>query len=203
MEPEPVEPAPESADFESLLAQVLDGAYRLAVRLCRSPSDAEDLVQEAALLAFRAFSSFRQGSNFKAWFYKILTNCFFASHRRAKRRPVTVDLDDASELYLYRRTAEAGLHAASDDPAGLVMSKLGAAQVMAAIDALPDEYRAVAALHFAEELKYEEIAEVLGCPVGTVRSRLHRSRRLLQKALWSLAVEAGIIAQLTSREAMA
>lgn len=188
------EPAPtETASFESLLSPVLGSAYGYALTLTGVPADAEDLLQEAALLAFRAFDSFRPGTRFKAWFYKILTNRHFERFRRSRRRPETVELDDVAELYLYRRTAEAGLHERSDDPARLLMSKLTAEQVLAAIGALPEEYRAVARLHIVDELEYPEIAGVLGCPLGTVRSRLHRGRRMLQKALWDVAREAGVV----------
>ncbi len=186
-------PATDPAAFEALLAPVLAPAYRFALGLAGRGGDAEDLVQEAALRAFRAFGTFQAGTNFKAWFYKILANCHFARHRRAGRRPQTVDLDDAAELYLYRRTAAAGLHALSDDPARLVMSKLSTEQVLAAIAALPLEYRAVAQLHLVDELGYDEIAELVGCPLGTVRSRLHRGRRMLQKALWREAESAGVV----------
>lgn len=179
--------------FEHLLREILPRAYGVAWNLTGDRTDAEDLLQDAALLAFRAYGSFAPGTSFKAWFYKILTNRHFERHRRATRRPATVGFEEASELFLFRRTAEAGLHAGCDDPAALVMSKLTTEQVTAAIAALPEEYRAVATLHFVEDLSYPELAAVLGCPAGTVRSRLHRARRLLQQALWTLAVESGII----------
>lgn len=183
----------ETASFESLLSPVLGPAYGYALSLAGDPADAEDLLQEAALLAFRAFDSFHPGTSFKAWFYKILTNRHFERFRRARRRPATVDLGEVAELYLYRRTAEAGLHELSADPARLVMSKLSAEQVLEAIGALPEEYRAVAQLHLVDELEYPEIAGILGCPLGTVRSRLHRGRRMLQKALWHVAQQAGVV----------
>jgi RNA polymerase sigma-70 factor, ECF subfamily len=189
--------------FESLLGEILPRAYSMACSLTGNRADAEDLLQDAALRAFRAFDSFAPGTNFKAWFFRILTNCHFERHRRSGSRPETVDLDDAPDLFLYQRTAEAGLHQGCDDPAALVMSKMTAEQVMGAIAALPEEFRVVATLCFADDMTYEEIAEVLGCPVGTVRSRLHRSRKMLQKCLWSIAEKSGIVGELTARRATA
>lgn len=185
-------------EFSRHLETVLDGAYGLALHMARNREDAEDIVQEAALLAYRAFHTFQPGTNFKAWFLRIVTNCFRQRYRKAQRQPQTTELEDAPDLYLYCRTAEAGLHAQSEDPATLVLSKLDTEQVSAAIDGLPEDYRLAAALYFLEELSYEEIAGILDCPIGTVRSRLHRGRKLLQKALWQIAEEQGIIAALTA-----
>jgi RNA polymerase sigma-70 factor, ECF subfamily len=183
--------------FEALLAPILPGAYGVARNLSGNASDAEDLIQEAALNAFRAFSSFTPGTNFKAWFYKILTNCHFERFRR--QRPATVDLEEVTDLYMYKRTAEAGLHAGCGDPASLVMSKMTTEQVMAAIFGLPEEFQIVATLHFVDDMKYQEIAEVLECPVGTIRSRLHRGRKMLQQRLWTIAEQSGIVGELTAR----
>lgn len=191
----------DAAEFESQLEPILARAYGFARSLTGNGAEAEDLIQEAALAAFRAFGSFETGTDFKSWFYKILTNCHFGRYRKARRRPETVDVDSVSELYMYRRSAEAGLHGAGEDPAALVMSKLSAEQVAEAIDALPEEYRVVSRLFLVEDLKYHEIAEWIDCPVGTVRSRIHRGRKMLQKALWHVAVESGIIDQLTAQAA--
>lgn len=184
--------------FESLLSPLLTPAYRLACSLTRDGAEADDLLQDAALQAYRGFHSFTPGTNFKAWFYRILTHRHFYRHREARRRPVVTELEDSPDLYLYARTAEAGLHAASDDPAALLMSKMTAEQIRAAIAELPDEFRVVVSLHFVEEMAYQDIAEVVGCPVGTVRSRLHRGRKMLQKKLWRIAQEAGIVGELTA-----
>lgn len=182
-----------STDFEPLFAAVAGTAFGIAVRLTRNQADAEDLVQEAALLAFRAFASFEPGTNFRAWFLKILTNCYFSKHRREKSRPVTSDFDDTPDLYLYARSAEAGFPTQGPDPAALLLDQLGTERVVAAINRLPEEYRVVSTFYFMEDLSYEEIAQVLACPIGTVRSRLHRGRKMLQKALWQVAEESGIV----------
>jgi RNA polymerase sigma-70 factor (ECF subfamily) len=181
------------ADFEPLFGAVTGTAFGIAMRLTRNQADAEDLVQEAALLAFRAFASFEPGTNFRAWFLKILTNCYFSKRRWEKSRPVTSDLDDTPDLYLYARSAEAGFPTQGPDPAAQLLDRLGTERVVAAIARLPEEYRVVSTLYFMEDLSYEEIAEVLGCPIGTVRSRLHRGRKMLQKALWQVAEESGIV----------
>jgi len=184
--------------FEALLAPVLGAAYGTALQMTRNPDDAEDLVQEAALLAFRGFGRFEAGTRFKAWFFKILTNVYYQSYRRRRREPELALLEDVSELYLYVQTARAGLHGAGMDPVERVLGKLDAEAITGALGTLPEEYRVAAALYFAEQFAYEEIATMLEIPVGTVRSRLHRARKLLQKALWRLAEEQGVVAALAA-----
>jgi len=184
-------------DFEALLKPLLDSAYGTALRFTRNQADAEDLVQDAALLAYRGFGTFEPDSNFRAWFFRILTNCFYSQYRKRKRQGTEIDLDDAPELHLYCQTAVLGLHGRTDDPASLLMSKLATEHVEKAIAALPDEYRVAATLYFMQDFSYQEIADVVGVPVGTIRSRIHRGRRLLQKALWVIAEERGIVTALT------
>jgi RNA polymerase sigma-70 factor (ECF subfamily) len=183
------------ATFESLFTAVANSAFGVALRLSRNQPDAEDLIQEAALLAFRAFDSFIAGTNFRAWFLKILTNCYYSKRRREKSRPVTSDLDDTPDLFLYARSGEAGFPTQGQDPAAQLLDKMGTERIAAAMARLPDEYRIVATLYFMDDLSYEEIASVVQCPVGTVRSRLHRGRKMLQKVLWKIAEEDGIVAQ--------
>jgi RNA polymerase sigma-70 factor, ECF subfamily len=188
--------------FESCLTPILTAAYGTALHMTRNGDDAQDLVQEAALQAFRAFNSFQEGTNFKAWFFRILTNLFINAYRRRQREPgidTLPDLEDAPALYLFKRTQEMGMHAWNSDPAALVLERFEAEQVCSAIAALPEDYRIVSALYFMEEFSYQEIAEIVGCPVGTVRSRLHRGRRMLQKALWHIAEQQGIVAGLCAR----
>jgi RNA polymerase sigma-70 factor, ECF subfamily len=185
--------AAEAGTFESLFAQAMSSAYGVAMRFCHNQADAEDLVQEAAFLAYRGFDSFETGSNFRAWFLKILTNCYFSKRRREKSRPVTSDLDDTPDLYLYARSGQAGFPTQGPDPASELLESLGTERIVAAISRLPEEYRVVCTLYFMEDLSYEEIARILECPVGTVRSRLHRGRKMLQKALWQVAEEDGIV----------
>ncbi len=187
-------------EFEALLAPMLDQAYGVARRLTRDHADAEDLVQDAALLAFRGFRTFERGTNFRAWFLRILTNAFLSGRRRQRPEDHAVALDDVPNAYLQRRAHEV---VAADQPdatgfagADVVRSVLGrleSEQVEAAIAALPEEFRVAASLYFLRDLSYQEIADVLTVPVGTVRSRLHRGRALLQKRLWEIAVDHGLV----------
>jgi RNA polymerase sigma-70 factor (ECF subfamily) len=180
------------AEFEALFRPILQMAYGTAVRLTRSRTDAEDLVQEAALLAYRAFGTFQRGTNFKAWFFRILTNAFYSRHRKERHEKANLSSEDVPALYLYQKTAESGLSGSETDPAAAIMDRLDADRVGQALETLPEEYRMVATLYFVDDLSYQQIADVLRCPVGTVRSRLHRGRRMLQKALWDVAMERGI-----------
>jgi len=192
------DPAGVREEFERLLRPLLDPSFGLAYSMTRNAADAEDVVQEAAMRAFAAFDSFERGTNFKAWFYRIVTNCCYARHRRSRRRPEEVDLDDAGEVLLYRMTRGAGLYEQTNDPARRLLERISAERIARAIASLPDEYQAAAALYFLEEYAYQEIAEILAIPVGTVRSRLHRGRRMLQKLLWQVAQEDGIIDELSA-----
>lgn len=182
-----------SDQFEALLLAQIDKAYNTALRLTRNPADAEDLVQDAALLARRGFASFTPGTNFGAWFFRIVHNAFISRYRQDKRRGTSVELEDTPELYLFMKSANLGL--AEPDPATALMDKIDAETVSEALARLPDEYRAAATLYFINDMSYEDIARALEIPVGTVRSRLHRARRRLQKELWDLAVDRGVVAE--------
>ena len=184
-----------AADFKSLLEPVLEPAYRTAYHLTRNEADAEELVQEAALLAFKGFSRFKPDTNFKAWFFTILRNRFISIYRKKQREIKTVELEDAPELYMYTKSLESGLSAQTSEPAKYVIEQLDAEQVATALSELPMEFREAATLYFTQDMSYHDIAEVLGVPVGTVRSRLHRGRKLLQKKLWHLAEDYGLVPQ--------
>lgn len=180
-------------EFETLLTPVAPVAYRVAYNLTRNSDDAMDLVQDATAQAFKAFDTFQSGSNFRAWFLRILTNRFLKL--KAKHTPQTVSMDEVEDedIFLFRKTKEAGLHGNQDDPVGLVLGGLDADQIRDALDQLPPDFRATAVMYFLNDFTYEQIAEVLEVPVGTVRSRLHRGRKLLQKALWDIAEERGVV----------
>lgn len=181
------------AEFEQLLGEGVEPAYRLALRLTGNRQDAEDLVQDTALRAYRFRSSFARGSSFRSWFYRILLNGFYTSWRRRRNEASMDELEDAHDLYLYLRSSEAGMLGPDSTPLADTLSRMTTDQVASALDALPDEFRTACTLYFMEDLSYQEIAESLGVPVGTVRSRLHRGRRMLQKRLWKLACELGIV----------
>jgi RNA polymerase sigma-70 factor (ECF subfamily) len=176
-------------EYERLLKPLMRIAFGVALHLTRNRDDAEDLVQETAIQAFRAFSTFQPGSHFKAWFLRILTNLFLNKVRKKQREPDVASLDDAPDLYLYTQVTLSGWTKGNQDPAKQILERIGTEQMVAAIAALPEEFRIVAALYFVEEMAYQEIADILNCPLGTVRSRLHRGRKLLQRSLWELVQE--------------
>jgi RNA polymerase sigma-70 factor (ECF subfamily) len=178
--------------IEPLMLPVLPRAYNFALRLTRNEVDAEDLLQEAATRACQFFHQFQAGTNFRAWFFKIVTNCFYNRRRQDRRRGQRVSIEDTPAFYLSTRTAEAGLQNRDSNPAAEFLTRLDTEQIARALNELPEEYRTVATLFFVEDLQYKEISGLLGIPLGTVRSRLHRGRRMLQKKLSNVALEHGL-----------
>lgn len=177
--------------FESLLNPIAGMAYAYAAKLTGNQDDAIDLVQDAAVQAYRGFGGFEAGTNFKAWFFRILTNKFYKDRSRSVRRGIHLPLEDAEDFYLHTQAQAAGVQ----DPSEQVLDRIDSEAAQAAIDVLPEEFRVVALLYFLNDFSYEQIAEVLEVPIGTVRSRLHRARKLLQRALWDVAQERGIVAE--------
>ncbi len=195
------EPDSAAADnFTSLLESVLEPAYRTAYHLTRNEADAEELVQEAALLAYKGFDRFEPGTNFKGWFFTILRNRFISGYRKKQREVKTVELEDAPDLYMYNKSLESGLATQTSEPAKYIIERLDVEQVATALSELPMEFREAATLYFTQDMSYQEIADVLGVPVGTVRSRLHRGRKLLQKKLWRLAEDYGLVPEVEATE---
>lgn len=178
--------SPAETAFERDVLPHLDLMYRVALRLTGEAANAEDLVQDTVLKAFRAWSSFRQGTNARGWLLTILRNTFINDYRRRRRTPVQVDIDVAEQHAL---THEASGH----DPEGEFFHSLVDDRILAAIDALPEEFREVVVLSDIEGFGYAHIAETLGVPMGTVKSRLSRARRQLQGTLLEYAIEAGIV----------
>jgi len=183
----------DQAHFAELAMPYMDALYSAALRMTRNPSDAEDLVQETYLRAYRGFPGFQEGTNLKAWLYKILTNTFINIYRAKKRRPEQVDLDDTEDFYLYRRLG--GLEAVESQrtPESEVLDQMPEAVVKEALEALPEQFRMAVLLADVEGFSYKEIAEITEVPIGTVMSRLHRGRKQLQMRLWDLAVERGLV----------
>ncbi|HZF66520.1 MAG TPA: sigma-70 family RNA polymerase sigma factor [Gemmatirosa sp.] len=182
------------AEFTGLLGPLLDAAYRMALHLARNPADAEDLLQDAALLAFRHFDQFRAGTNFRAWFFRILLNRFYSRYRR---RDARITFDDQVAATAPVHEGPEGFFSRVARPDAQLLARVDADAITAAIGGLPDDFRAVCTLYLVQDLSYKEIAALLDVPVGTVRSRLHRGRRLLQRALSGLAAERGIIQDAT------
>jgi len=164
--------------------------YSTARRLTGNQADAEDLVQETFLKAYRSFDSFREGTNLRAWLFRILTNSHINRYRARQRRPAETELDDIEDLYLYRRIRPAGGIGRSAEET--LMESFSEAEVVAAVEALPDIYRVAVLLADVEGFSYAEIAEILEIPIGTVMSRLHRGRKALQKELYEFAVARGL-----------
>jgi RNA polymerase sigma-70 factor (ECF subfamily) len=157
--------------------------------MTRNPSDAEDLVQETYLKAYRAFGTFQEGTNLKSWLYKILTNTFINSYRAKRRRPAETELDDVEDLYLYRRLGGNQATSLGRSAEDLVLDRFTESEVKAAVESLPEAFRLAVLLADVEGFSYKEIAEILEVPIGTVMSRLHRGRRALEKALATFAEE--------------
>lgn len=161
----------------------LDLLFRVAVRLTGDPAAAEDLVQETMLKAIRGWSSFRPGSNARAWLVTILRNQFINGWRQRSRGPTQVDLEAVPELP----------DTATPDPEATFFDDLLDDEIVRALAELPDDFRAVVVLSDLEGLPYAEVAEALDIPVGTVKSRLFRARRILQHRLRRYAIEAGVL----------
>ena len=182
-------PAPvdaKRASFEREALVHLDMLYRVALRLTGNPSDADDLVQETMLKAYRAWDQYQQGTNAKAWLLTILRHAFINEYRRRIRHPETVDVDAIEPFAVFPEVQD-------EDPQGAFFDKIVDDQVLKAIDQLPVAFRETLVLSDVEGMSYQEIAQVLKVPVGTVKSRLFRARRLLQAKLYDYAVEMGYI----------
>src|SRR5699024_4717924 len=154
------------------------------------PQDAEDLVQETYLKAFNAFDSYKQGTNLKAWLYRIMTNTYINSYRKAKRRPTESSADELTDFQLYTTSGHDSTGLGSADVAAF--KALPNQTVSEAVTDLPEDDRVVVYYAAVVGLAYKEIADVMETPLGTVMSRLHRGRKLLRKALKDVAREQGI-----------
>jgi RNA polymerase sigma-70 factor (ECF subfamily) len=185
----------DQATFTDQAMPFMSSLYSAALRMTRNPADAEDLVQEAYLRAYRGFGGFTEGTNLKAWLYRILTNTFINSYRAKQRRPIESDLEDVEDLYLYHRVRDAngaGLGQSAEDD---LMSRLADGEVVSALESLPEEFRIAVLLADMEGFSYKEIAEIMDIPIGTVMSRLHRGRKALQKRLYEYAVDHGLVGE--------
>jgi RNA polymerase sigma-70 factor (ECF subfamily) len=165
----------------------LDTLYRGALRLTRDPEQAQDLVQDTYARALRYQHSFEVGTNMRAWLFAIMRNLFWDRVKGAKKGEVSLD-DDSGDFALYERLKDETAHPEAD-----VLDKIAASEVVSAVEQLPPVYREVVLLVDVEGFSYKDAAEVLGVPIGTVMSRLHRARQQMQKLLFDYAVEAGIV----------
>src|SRR5215472_10060535 len=183
----------DQATFADQAMEYMGSLYSAALRMTRNPADAEDLVQETYLKAYRAFASFQEGTNLKAWLYKILTNTFINSYRSKKRRPEQTEIEDVEDLYLYRRLGGLEGATAGRSAEDEVLDLFTEGEIKEAIEALPEQFRMAVLLADVEGFSYKEIAEILDVPIGTVMSRLHRGRRALQKRLYDYGRSRGLV----------
>jgi RNA polymerase sigma-70 factor (ECF subfamily) len=181
------------ATFTEQAMDLMPSLYSAALRMTRNPADAEDLVQETYLKAYRGFGSFQEGTNLKAWLYRILTNTYINRYRAAKRRPDETDLDEVEDFYLYRRLGGLEEARASRSAEDELLDFFTESEVKDALESLPEQFRLAVLLADVEQFSYKEIAEILDIPIGTVMSRLHRGRKALQKRLYDFAKERGLV----------
>ncbi|MBN1448117.1 MAG: sigma-70 family RNA polymerase sigma factor [Bacteroidetes bacterium] len=174
-------------DFEREALPHMDALYNFALRMTGDPDEADDLLQETYLKAYRFFDKFEQGTNCKAWLFRIMKNSFINIYRRTSKEPDKVDYNDVEEFYH-------SIRAESTDPNDLeerIFSNILDDDVSTALETLPEEFRTVVILCDIEGFTYEEIADFVECPIGTVRSRLHRGRKMLRAKLYDYAMERG------------
>ncbi|HYD09267.1 MAG TPA: sigma-70 family RNA polymerase sigma factor [Acidimicrobiales bacterium] len=183
----------DQARFADLAMEHMDSLYAGALRMTRKPADAEDLVQETYLKAYRGFGGFEEGTNIKAWLFRILTNTYINRYRQQQRRPDESDIDDVEDFYLYRRLGGVDQARISQSAEDQLFELFTDDEVKSALESLPETFRMAVLLADVEGFAYKEIAEILEIPIGTVMSRLHRGRKALQKALYDFAVERGLI----------
>jgi len=183
----------DQADFERDAMQYTRQLYSAAMRMTRNPSDAEDLVQETYLKAYRAYHTFQEGTNLKAWLYRILTNTYINKYRKDSRRPSEVDLGTVEDMYLYRRLGSEESAEAARTTEDRVLDGMVESEVKQAVEELPETFRMPVLLADLEGFSYKEIAEILDIPIGTVMSRLHRGRKAMQKRLWEFAEQRGLL----------
>jgi len=176
------------ADAAMAYAQPL---YAAALRMTRNPADAADLVQETYLRAYRGYGNFEEGTNLRAWLYRILTNTYINIYRARQRRPQETDLADVEDLYMYRRLPLIETAVASRSAEDQLVDLIADDEVKQALEDLPENFRIPVLLADVEGFSYREIADILDIPIGTVMSRLHRGRKAMQKALFDYAEARG------------
>ncbi len=174
--------------FAEQAMPLMDQLYSAALRMTRNSSDAEDLVQETYMKAYRGYDRFQEGTNLKAWMYRILTNSYINRYRQKQRRPDESDIADVEDMYLYKRLGGENSEIGSSAEDAFLDSVTDDV-VKAAIEAIPENFRIAVLLADVEGFAYKEIADILDVPIGTVMSRIHRGRKALEKQLHDYAAE--------------
>ena len=167
--------------------------FSTAMRMTRNRSDAEDLVQETFIKAWRSFATYQQGTNLRAWLFRIMTNTYINKYNAQQRKPTETELDDVEELFLYKRLGAVDQSQLSQSAEDQMLSLFTDDEVKKALEELPDQFRIPVLMSDVEGFSYKEIAEILEIPLGTVMSRLHRGRKSMQKMLYEYAKERGLI----------
>lgn len=185
-----METATKRKEFEKQAIPHTEALLRSAIRMTKNKDDADDLVQETFIRAYRFWDKFEQGSNCRAWLFRIMTNMFINSYRSKARSSESVSVDQLDDNFIYGRLS---LKKTAVDPEKEYFSRILGDEVKKAIDALPDDFRLVIVLSFLEEFSYQEISDILGLQLGTVKSRLHRGRKALQSKLFDYAHANGYI----------
>jgi len=180
-------------DFTNDAMQYAPQLFATALRMTRNRSDAEDLVQETFLKGWRAFDSYQQGTNLRAWLFRIMTNTFINKYNSQQRRPQETELDEVEELFLFRRMGAFDQSKMSQSAEDQMLELFTDEEVKKAIESLPETFRIPVLLSDVEGFSYKEIAEILEIPLGTVMSRLHRGRKAMQKMLYEYAKKRGLI----------
>lgn len=180
-------------DFTNDAMQYAPQLFATALRMTRNKADAEDLVQETFLKGWRAFDSYQQGTNLRAWLFRIMTNTFINKYNSQQRRPQETELDEVEELFLFRRMGAFDQSKMSQSAEDQMLELFTDDEVKNAIEELPETFRIPVLLSDIEGFSYKEIAEMLEVPIGTVMSRLHRGRKAMQKMLYEYAKERGLV----------
>ncbi len=185
-------------EFEELFLPLLNNLYSIALRMTRNERDAEDLVQETYLKAFRFFHRFERGTNARAWILTILTNTFRTRYRKKKQEPNMVDFEAVENFCLADEmvkeiTAADKSEAKGADMVNSVLKDYVSDDIIDALESVPEQFRIAVLLSDVEGFSYQEISEILGISVGTVKSRIFRGRKILQKQLWDFARQRGIV----------
>jgi len=192
----------DQATFADQAMEFAPQLYSAAMRMTRNRADAEDLVQETYLKGFRSFHTFTDGTNLRAWLFRILTNTYINKYRAKQRRPDETDLGEVEDLYLYKRMSTVGDASLGTSAEESLMAMLPDDEVKHALEGLPENFRLPVILADVEGFSYKEIAEMLEIPIGTVMSRLHRGRKAMQKTLYEFARDRGLVSAEATGEAV-